>query len=111
MPLGQIATLRRETRFTHGKKDNELNLPIGSPTSLTLNLTEPVTVPTCLGSPRPIQVIRLHADDPTSLYDAVTQARTTSTPAPGTRRPTSSPARTTRPTAGISSPTSAGAVT
>lgn len=75
LPLDRIASLRRETRFTHEKKDGELNLPIGSQTSLTLQLTEPVDVPTFLGKPRLVTVIRLHADDPKSLYDAVTRAR------------------------------------
>ncbi|MGW6463653.1 hypothetical protein [Streptomyces rubiginosohelvolus] len=75
VPLDQIAAIRRETLFTHVKKDNELNMPIGSQTSLTLTLTEPLNVPTFLGAPRPVQVIRLHADDPKALYEAVTQVR------------------------------------
>ncbi|MFI6461019.1 hypothetical protein [Streptomyces sp. NPDC050528] len=76
IPLAQIASFRRETRFTHEKKDGELNLPVGSQTSLTLELTEPVNAPKLLGVPRLVRVIRLHADDPKSLYDAVTWART-----------------------------------
>ncbi|MFF5301827.1 hypothetical protein ACFY5F_20915 [Streptomyces sp. NPDC013161] len=82
VPLARIASFRRETRFTHEKKDGELNLPIGSQTSLTLELTEPVNAPKLLGAPRLVQVIRLHADDPKSLYDAVTRARTTPAPVP-----------------------------
>ena len=82
IPLAQIASFRRETRFTHEKKDGELNLPIGSQTSLTLELTEPVNAPKLLGAPRLVRVIRLHADDPKSLYDAVTRARTTPAPVP-----------------------------
>jgi hypothetical protein len=76
VPLDQIESIRRETRFTHEKKDGELNLPIGSQTSITLALTEPVNAPKFLGSPCPVKVIRLHADDPKALYDAVAQART-----------------------------------
>lgn len=79
IPLAQIASFRRETRFTHEKKDGELNLPIGSQTSLTLELTEPVNAPKLLGAPHLVRVIRLHADDPKSLYDAVTWARTAPT--------------------------------
>ncbi|MEV5533177.1 hypothetical protein [Streptomyces prunicolor] len=78
VPVALIAAVRRETRFTHEKKDGELNLPIGSQTSLTLDLTEPVDAPTLLGAPRLVRVIRLHADDPKSLYDAVAQARSAS---------------------------------
>ena len=80
VPVAQIASIRRETLFTHAKKDGELNLAIGSQTSLTLELTEPVNVPKLLGAPRLVRVIRLHADDPKSLYDAVTRARTALTP-------------------------------
>ncbi|WP_416965911.1 hypothetical protein [Streptomyces sp. Agncl-13] len=82
VPVTRIASVRREALFTHAKKDGELNLPIGSQTSLTLELTEPVDAPKLLGAPRLVQVIRLHADDPKSLYDAVTWARTASAPTP-----------------------------
>ncbi|MER6958467.1 hypothetical protein [Streptomyces sp. NPDC000618] len=82
LPLDRIASIRRETRFTHEKKDGELNLPVGSQTSITLQLAEPVDAPTFLGAPRLVTVIRLHADDPKALYDAVTRARTTPEPTP-----------------------------
>ncbi|MFI5469301.1 hypothetical protein ACIA6D_03625 [Streptomyces cacaoi] len=80
LPLDQIASIRRETRFTHEKKDGELNLPVGSQTSVTLQLAEPVNAPTFLGATRLVTVIRLHADEPKALYDAVTRARTTPEP-------------------------------
>ncbi|MET4647528.1 hypothetical protein ABID95_007297 [Streptomyces atratus] len=83
VPLHQIASIRREARFTHEKKDDELNLPIGSQTSITLALTEPVNAPKFLGAPRLVKVIRLHADDPKALHDAVTGAQTAPTPVPG----------------------------
>ncbi|WP_405975106.1 hypothetical protein OG496_45875 [Streptomyces sp. NBC_00988] len=82
IPLARIASIRRESLFTHTKKDGELNLPVGSQTSLTLGLTEPVNAPKLLGAARPVRVIRLHADDPKSLYDAVTRARAAPAPAP-----------------------------
>jgi hypothetical protein len=82
IPVAQIVSIRRETLFTHEKKDGELNLAIGSQTSLTLELAEPVNAPRFLGTPRLVRVMRLHADDPKSLYDAVTRARTTPAPAP-----------------------------
>ncbi|MFJ1744927.1 hypothetical protein ACIOJD_01610 [Streptomyces sp. NPDC088116] len=83
VPLGQIASIRREARFTHEKKNDELNLPIGSQTSITLALTEPVSAPKFLGAPRLVQVIRLHADDPKALHDALTRAQAASAPATG----------------------------
>ncbi|WP_405865489.1 hypothetical protein OG407_41620 [Streptomyces sp. NBC_01515] len=82
VPVARIASIRRASLFTHAKKDGELNLPVGSQTSLTLELTEPVNAPKLLGAPRLVRVIRLHADDPKSLYDTVTWARTTQAPAP-----------------------------
>lgn len=84
VPVSQISSIRRETLFTHAKKDGELNLAIGSQTSLTIELTEPVNAPKLLGAPRLVRVIRLHADDPKSLYDAVTRARTAPAPVPDT---------------------------
>ncbi|MFG2946300.1 hypothetical protein [Streptomyces adustus] len=74
VPLDRIASVRRETLFTHEKKVGELNLAVGSQTSLTLHLTEPVDAPRFLGAPRQVTVIRMHADDPKFLYDAVTRA-------------------------------------
>ncbi|MCX4911774.1 hypothetical protein [Streptomyces sp. NBC_00878] len=84
IPLDKIASIRRETRFTHKKTDGELNLPIGSQTSLTLHLTEPVDAPTFLGAARLVTLIRLHADDPKALHDALARARTTPEPTPET---------------------------
>ncbi|MFI2213499.1 hypothetical protein [Streptomyces sp. NPDC020141] len=78
VPLDRIASVRRESLFTHERKDGELNLPIGSRTSLTLTLTEPVDAPAFLGAPRPVTVIRLHADDPKTLHEAVVRARNAS---------------------------------
>ncbi|WP_331000553.1 hypothetical protein [Streptomyces luteolifulvus] len=86
VPLDRIVRVRRETRFTHEKADGELNLDVGSQTSVTLELTEPVDAPRLLGAPRPVRLIRLHADDPKALHDAVTRARTAPSPvyeAPG----------------------------
>lgn len=74
VPLDQIASIRRETLFTHEKRDDELNLAIGSQTSITLELTAPLNAPKFLGAPRLVRVIRLHADEPKALYDAVTRA-------------------------------------
>ncbi|MFF8430399.1 hypothetical protein ACF07Y_35640 [Streptomyces sp. NPDC016566] len=81
VPIDHIAAVRREARFTHEKTDGQLNLPIASQTSITLELTTPVNAPKFFGTPRLVNVIRLHADDPEALHDAVVQARTRGTPA------------------------------
>ncbi|MEU6670438.1 hypothetical protein [Streptomyces sp. NPDC046727] len=86
VPLDRIAAVRRETLFTHEEADGELNLDVGSQTSVTLELTQPVDAPRLLGAPRPVRLIRLHADDPKALHDALTRARTTPSPVPGPPR-------------------------
>ncbi|MFF8414464.1 hypothetical protein [Streptomyces omiyaensis] len=84
VPLERIASVRRENRFTHEKKDGELNLDVGSQTSVTLELDAPVDVVGLLGSVRRVTTVRLHADDPKALYEAVrgavTRARTAPSP-------------------------------
>lgn len=87
VPLDRIAAVRRENRFTHEKKDGELNLAVGSRTSVTLELSEPVDVVGLLGGVRPVTTVRLHADDPRALYEAVRDAvavtRARTAPSPG----------------------------
>ncbi|MFJ5834903.1 hypothetical protein [Streptomyces sp. NPDC093089] len=83
VPVDRIAAVRHESLFTHGKADGELNLAVGSQTSVTVELTEPVDAPRLLGAPRPVRLIRLHADDPRALVAALTRARTAPSPIPG----------------------------
>ncbi|MFI8365590.1 hypothetical protein [Streptomyces sp. NPDC085466] len=87
VPLDRIAAVRRENRFTHEKKDGELNLAVGAQTSVTLELSEPVDVVGLLGGVRPVTLVRLHADDPKALYEAVRDAvavtRARTAPSPG----------------------------
>ncbi|WP_225805352.1 hypothetical protein [Streptomyces sp. NK15101] len=83
VPVDRIAAVRRELCFSHGKAEGELNLAVGSQTSVTIELTEPVDAPRLLGAPRPVRLIRLHADDPEALYDALRRARTAPSPSPG----------------------------
>lgn len=83
VPLGLIASVRRESLFSHEKTDGELNLAVGSQTSVTIELTEPVDAPRLLGAPRPVRIVRVHADDPKALADALTRARTAPSPTPG----------------------------
>ncbi|MCX5523700.1 hypothetical protein OG342_12620 [Streptomyces bobili] len=67
IPLDRIAAVRHETRSTHERADGELNLAVGSQTSVTLELTEPVAHVTFLGRRRDVDVVRLHADDARDL--------------------------------------------
>ncbi|WP_229842641.1 hypothetical protein [Streptomyces tanashiensis] len=83
VPLGRIAHVRRESLFSHEKRDGELNLAVGSQTSVTIELTEPVDAPRLLGAPRPVRLIRVHADDPRTLVRDITRARTAPSPTQG----------------------------
>ncbi|MER5311920.1 hypothetical protein ABT034_29480 [Streptomyces sp. NPDC002773] len=87
LPVDRIAAVRHELRFTHEKTEGELNLPVGSQTSVTIELTEPMDVPRLLGGHRPVRVFRVHADDPRALHKQLTQAltrvRTAPSPSPG----------------------------
>ncbi|MCX4980574.1 hypothetical protein [Streptomyces sp. NBC_00572] len=87
VPLDRIASVRHELVFSHEKAEGELNLAVGSQTSLTIELAEPVDAPRFFGAPRPVQLIRFHADDARALYrelgPAVTRARTAPSPFPG----------------------------
>ncbi|MEU0113949.1 hypothetical protein ABZ137_09500 [Streptomyces bobili] len=84
--LDRIAAVRHERRSTHERADGELNLAVGSQTSVTLELTEPVTHVTFLGRRRDVDVVRLHADDARHLVrDLVGVVR------PGRNGPSPSP--------------------
>ncbi|MCX5390362.1 hypothetical protein [Streptomyces sp. NBC_00094] len=87
VPLGLIAAVRHESLFTHEKTEGELNLDVGSQTSVTIELTEPVDAPRLLGAPRPVRTLRVHADDPRALVRelgaALTRVRTAPSPIPG----------------------------
>ncbi|MEU1593510.1 hypothetical protein ABZ468_11775 [Streptomyces sp. NPDC005708] len=75
IPLERIGTVRRELRTVHERREGELDLPVGSQTSITLELTEPVTHLTFFGHSRPVRVVRFHADDADRVVRALTQAR------------------------------------
>ncbi|MGW3105190.1 hypothetical protein [Streptomyces sp. NPDC001100] len=83
IPLEQVASVRRELRMTHQPTDGELNLPVGSQTTVTLQLTEPVTHFTFLGRQREVATVRFHADGADTLVAAVKQARTVPSTSPG----------------------------
>lgn len=75
VPLERIASARRELRMTHERADGELDVEVGSQTTVTLELTEPVTHVTFLGRRREVRVVRFHADDADGLVRALGQTR------------------------------------
>ncbi|MEU0196505.1 hypothetical protein ABZ250_43000 [Streptomyces afghaniensis] len=75
VPLERIASVRRELRMTHERADGELDVEVGSQTTVTLELTEPVTHVTFFGRRREVRVVRFHADDADGLVRALGQAR------------------------------------
>ncbi|MFD5857590.1 hypothetical protein [Streptomyces chartreusis] len=82
IPLEKVARARRELRTTHERTEGELNLAIGSQTTVTLELTEPVAHFTFLGRPQDIRLVRFHADDADSLVKAIARARSAPSPIP-----------------------------
>ncbi|GAA3081093.1 hypothetical protein ACFQ0X_30715 [Streptomyces rectiviolaceus] len=94
IPLELIASVSGERRFTHEAADGVLNIPVAAQTSLTLELTEPVTAVGFLGGRRPVTTVRLHSDEPerllaalksalrTALRSDLKQARTEPSPSP-----------------------------
>ncbi|CAM5745512.1 hypothetical protein STAFG_3035 [Streptomyces afghaniensis 772] len=75
VPLERIASVRRELRMTHERADGELDVEVGSQTTVTLELTEPVTHLTFFGRRREVRVVRFHADDADGLVRALGRAR------------------------------------
>ncbi|MER7401010.1 hypothetical protein ABT373_00655 [Streptomyces sp. NPDC000070] len=75
VPLERIASVRRELRMTHERADGELDVEVGSQTTVTLELIEPVTHVTFLGRRRDVRVVRFHADDADDLVRALRRAR------------------------------------
>ncbi|SMQ15920.1 hypothetical protein SAMN06272771_2260 [Streptomyces sp. Ag82_O1-12] len=74
VPLERVGAVRRELRMTHGRADGELDLEVGSQTSVTLELTEPLTHVGFYGRSRKVRVVRFHADDPDGLVRALGRA-------------------------------------
>ncbi|GAA2233092.1 hypothetical protein [Streptomyces indiaensis] len=75
VPLARIRSVRRELRMTHERAEGELDVEVGSQTTVTLELTEPVTHVTFLGRRREVRVVRFHTDDPEGLVHALGRAR------------------------------------
>ncbi|WP_406176275.1 hypothetical protein [Streptomyces canus] len=75
IPLSHIADVRRELRITHRPTDGELDLPVGSRTTVTLELSHPAVHYTFLGRRRDVHLVRFHADEAETLVHAITRAR------------------------------------
>ncbi|CAL9424585.1 hypothetical protein ACWDU0_00560 [Streptomyces cellulosae] len=74
IPRERIASVRRELRMTHTEADGELNLAVGSRTTVTVELAEPVGHRSFFGRVRHVRVVRFHADDADGLVRALTSA-------------------------------------
>ncbi|MEE1766364.1 hypothetical protein [Streptomyces sp. SP18BB07] len=88
VPLGAIASVRRELRTTHERRDGELNLEVGSQTTVTVELDAPVSYLTFFGRRREVRLVRFHADDSDQLVRSVEEFRPERTaPSPLPARP------------------------
>ncbi|MFE4861680.1 hypothetical protein [Streptomyces sp. NPDC056670] len=77
VPLTHIARIRRELRFQGADgevPDGLLELTVGSQTSLTVELSEPVTHVELLGRQRKLTSVRFHADESGELAKALAAA-------------------------------------
>ncbi|MGV9254399.1 hypothetical protein [Streptomyces sp. NPDC003697] len=74
IPRERIASVRRELRMTHEKAEGELDLAVGSQTTVTVELTGPVTHLSFFGRPREVRVVRFHAEDADGLVRALVTA-------------------------------------
>ncbi|MBL1081026.1 hypothetical protein JK359_03390 [Streptomyces actinomycinicus] len=72
IPLASIGAVRRETRTTHEPAEGTLDLAVGSRTTVTLELTEPLVHTSVLGRRKRVSVVRLYADDAGTLVRALT---------------------------------------
>ncbi|MDX2848874.1 hypothetical protein PV342_10450 [Streptomyces sp. PA03-3a] len=76
VPAGRIAAARVDRRFPGGRLvtlagDGTVDLVVGGQTTVTVELTEPVTFLRPLGAPVEARVLRFHADDPRAAVAAL----------------------------------------
>ncbi|MDX3486883.1 MULTISPECIES: hypothetical protein [Streptomyces] len=93
-PAAVIAAARVERRFPGGGlvrvgEDGTLDLAVGSQTTVTVELTEPVEFVRPLGRRGSARTLRFHADDPRAAVAALTEDRTS--PSPTVPGPTAVP--------------------
>ncbi|MFC7308476.1 hypothetical protein ACFQVC_30195 [Streptomyces monticola] len=89
IPADAIKHARVEQRFPTGKRiqrheDGSLDLLVGSQTSVSVELTAPVSFVRPLGRRESASTaVRFHADDPRTLVAALMRGRTAPSPPPG----------------------------
>lgn len=76
VPAGRIAAARVDRRFPDGRLvtlagDGTVDLVVGGQTTVTVELSEPVTFLRPLGAPAEARVLRFHADDPRAAVAAL----------------------------------------
>ncbi|MFD0268676.1 hypothetical protein ACFVGY_19220 [Streptomyces sp. NPDC127106] len=73
IPLERIASARYDLRFPDANKseDGVLDVAIASQTSITIELTQPVTVVSLLGRRTEVHTVRCHADEPQAAIAAI----------------------------------------
>ncbi|MET8413146.1 hypothetical protein ABZV34_34720 [Streptomyces sp. NPDC005195] len=85
VPADAIAAARVERRYPHGglvqlSADGVLDLAVGSQTTVTVKLAEPVEFVRPLGARGFARTLRFHADDPSETVAALTRAHTDPSP-------------------------------
>ncbi|MFF3312803.1 hypothetical protein [Streptomyces sp. NPDC002952] len=73
IPLERIASVRYDLRFPDANKseDGVLDVAIASQTSITIELTQPVTTVSLLGRCAEVHTVRCHADEPQLAVAAI----------------------------------------
>ncbi|GLV75437.1 MULTISPECIES: hypothetical protein [Streptomyces] len=85
VPAAAIAAARVDRRYPDGRlvrlgADGVLDLAVGSQTTVTVELTEPVECVRPLGARGFARTLRFHADDPREVVAALTRVRTDASP-------------------------------
>ncbi|MCP3756740.1 hypothetical protein [Streptomyces sp. TBY4] len=73
IPLEAIASARYDLRFPDANKaeDGVLDVAVASQTSVTIELTRPVTAVSLLGRRTEVRTVRCHADEPQAAVAAI----------------------------------------
>ncbi|MFJ4314137.1 hypothetical protein ACIP46_02425 [Streptomyces lavendulae] len=73
IPLERIASARHDVRFPDANRteDGVLDLAVASQTSITIELTRPVTVVGLSGRRTEVRTVRFHADEPRAALAAI----------------------------------------
>lgn len=79
IPLDHIASARYDLRFPNANNpaDGVLDVPIASQTSITVELSHPVTHVSLLGRRTQVHTVRCHADDSRAAVEAIKRLQTT----------------------------------